>query len=72
LHRLGVAAAEAVMVGDSFKHDVIGALNVGMRAVLLNRGDAAAPRVAVYHSVPVIHSLRELPALLGLANRGIG
>ena len=66
LHLLGVAAAEAVMVGDSFKHDVLGALNVGMRAVLLNRGDAAAPRVAADHAVPVIHSLRELPPLLGL------
>jgi HAD superfamily hydrolase (TIGR01549 family) len=66
LHLLGVAAGEAVMVGDSFKHDVIGALNVGMRAVLLNRGDAAAPRVATDHTVPVIHSLRELPPLLGL------
>jgi HAD superfamily hydrolase (TIGR01549 family) len=69
LQLLGVLAGEAVMVGDSFKHDVQGALNVGMRAVLLNRGDAAAPRVAADHTVPVIHSLRELPPLLGLANR---
>jgi HAD superfamily hydrolase (TIGR01549 family) len=61
---LGVAAAEAVMVGDSLTHDVEGALNVGMRAVLLNRGDAAAPRVAGDHRVPVIRSLRELPELL--------
>jgi putative hydrolase of the HAD superfamily len=64
LQLLGVAAAEAVMVGDSFKHDVEGALNVGMRAILLNRGDAAAPRVDGGHRVPVIHSLRELPPLL--------
>jgi HAD superfamily hydrolase (TIGR01549 family) len=63
---------DAVMVGDSFKHDVVGALNVGMKAVLLNRGDDAAPRVAVPrrgsgaddHQVSVIHSLRELPGLL--------
>lgn len=61
---LGVAAAEALMVGDSLTHDVEGALNVGMRAVLLNRGDAAAPRVAGDHRVPVIRSLRELPELL--------
>jgi HAD superfamily hydrolase (TIGR01549 family) len=61
---LGVAAADAVMVGDSLKHDVEGALNVGMRAVLLNRGDNAAPRVAGDHRVPVIRSLRELPGLL--------
>jgi HAD superfamily hydrolase (TIGR01549 family) len=61
---LGVAPADAVMVGDSLKHDVEGALNVGMRAILLNRGDAAAPQVAADHRVPVIHSLRELPPLL--------
>jgi HAD superfamily hydrolase (TIGR01549 family) len=72
LDLLSVPAAEAVMVGDSLKHDVEGALGVGMRAVLLNRGDSAAPAVAVPRPgsgqadcrVPVIHSLRELPALL--------
>ena len=61
---LGVAAPDAVMVGDSLKHDVEGALKVGMRAVLLNRGDAAAPKVAGDSRVPVIASLRELPDLL--------
>jgi len=64
LSLLDVPAGEAVMVGDSLKHDVEGALGVGMRAILLNRGDAAAPRVAGDHRVPVIHSLRELPPLL--------
>jgi HAD superfamily hydrolase (TIGR01549 family) len=72
LQLLDVVPAEAVMVGDSFKHDVEGALNVGMRAVLLNRGDEAAPQAAVPRrgseqadrDVSVIHSLRELPALL--------
>jgi len=65
LQLLSVPAEEAVMVGDSLRHDVEGALGVGMRAVLLNRGDAAAPAaVAADHRVPVIRSLRELPALL--------
>ena len=65
LQLLDVSAAEAVMVGDSVKHDVEGALGVGMRAVLLNRGDSAAPAaVAEDDRVPVIRSLRELPALL--------
>jgi len=64
LHLLDVPAPEAVMVGDSFKHDVEGALGVGMRAVLLNRGDRAAPAVAGDRRVPVIHSLRELPLLV--------
>ena len=71
LQLLGVPAADAMMVGDSLKHDVEGALGVGMRAILLNRGDAAAPRVAADHHVPVIRSLRELLPLV-LANRGIG
>src|SRR4051812_29386414 len=71
LQLLDVPPAEAVMVGDSLKHDVEGALAIGMRAVLLNRGDAAAPRVAADYRVPVIHSLRELPPLLGLGDRVI-
>ena len=61
---LDVPAADAVMVGDSFKHDVEGALGVGMRAILLNRGDTAAPAVIGDLRVQVIHSLRELPELL--------
>jgi HAD superfamily hydrolase (TIGR01549 family) len=65
LQLLDVPAPAAVMVGDSVKHDVEGALGVGMRAVLLNRGDSAAPAVVREdHRVPVIRSLRELPALL--------
>jgi putative hydrolase of the HAD superfamily len=64
LRLLDVSAPEAVMIGDSFKHDIEGALNVGMLAVLLNRGDAAAPAVVVDRRVPVIHSLRELQGLL--------
>jgi FMN phosphatase YigB (HAD superfamily) len=54
------------MVGDSLRHDIEGALNVGMRAVWLHRGDNAAPTsLAVRDArVPVISSLRELPALI--------
>ena len=57
-----VGAAEAVMVGDSFAHDIEGALAAGMRAVLLRRSGeipAALPR-----GVDVIQSLTELPPLL--------
>ena len=64
LQLLGVAPAEAVMVGDSLRQDIEGALNVGMRAILLNRGDNAAPAVVGDHRVPVIRSLRELPDLV--------
>lgn len=59
----GAAAtpAESVMVGDSVAHDVEGALRLGMRAVLVSRTSTPASCPA---QVPVIRSLRELPALL--------
>jgi len=61
LRRAGVAAAEAVMVGDSVPHDIQGALRLGMRGILVARSglSAGAPP-----DVPVIQSLRELRALL--------
>ena len=62
LQLLGVQAAEAVMVGDSVRQDIQGALGAGMRAILLNRGDT--PTALSTLDVPVIRSLRELPALL--------
>lgn len=55
-----VSASESIMVGDSLIHDVDGARRLGMRGVLVARsGPIAAPP-----DVPVIQSLRELPALL--------
>ena len=61
LEQVGVEAAHAVMVGDSFTHDVAGAIGTGMRGVLLARnGPAAVPR----DDVPVITSLRELTDVL--------
>ena len=55
-----VTPSESVMVGDSLTHDVDGARRLGMRGVLVSRtGPVAAPA-----DVPVIQSLRELPALL--------
>jgi HAD superfamily hydrolase (TIGR01662 family) len=63
---LDVAPRDAVMVGDSLRHDVEGALNIGMRAVWLHRGDNAAPTYTSVHdrSVPIIRSLRQLPDLV--------
>jgi len=43
LERLGVHAHEAVMVGDSWANDVVGATSVGMRAIWLNRHGASCP-----------------------------
>ena len=61
LQLAGVRAEESVMVGDSFPHDIAGALRVGMRGVLVHRsGDP----VETVPGVPVIRSLAELPPLI--------
>ncbi len=58
----GVEAERAVMVGDSLKADVHGALGAGLRAVWLRRsGDDSTSRP---EHVPLIRRLHELPAVL--------
>jgi putative hydrolase of the HAD superfamily len=64
LEMLGVAAADAVMVGDSIEDDIEGAAQVGMRAILLDR-DGVHPGVA-----PQLRDLYGLPAALGLVRPG--
>ena len=63
LEQSGVTAAEAVHVGDSITSDVEGAQAVGIRPVLLDRSGSLTPPPGV----PVLRSLSDLPALLGLA-----
>ena len=67
LRMVGVAADEALMVGDSMKHDIVGALGVGMRGVLLVRSGLLDERL---EAVPVISSLRELPAVVSACSTG--
>jgi putative hydrolase of the HAD superfamily len=62
LELMQVRAGDAAMVGDSLAHDVLGAKQAGMHGILLTRGLYAPPDTV---DVPVIRSLRELPALLG-------
>jgi putative hydrolase of the HAD superfamily len=66
LQLVDVEAGDAVMVGDSLKHDVDGAMRVGMRGVLLHRGAGEHPceRELAARGVPVIRSLEELPNLV--------
>jgi putative hydrolase of the HAD superfamily len=59
LELAGVAADEAVHVGDSYPEDVEGARGVGIQAVLVDRG--AKGRIPYW---PTIRSLAELPSLL--------
>jgi putative hydrolase of the HAD superfamily len=61
LGKAGASAAESMMVGDSLAHDVEGARQYGMRAVLVSRSGLA---VGCPPGVPVIRTLRELPALI--------
>jgi len=62
LERAGVPASDALMVGDSLKHDVEGALAAGLKAVLLRRsGEVPAGLPA---GVPVIKTLHELIEIL--------
>ena len=63
LERLGARPDETVMVGDSIRQDIEGALRVGMRAVLVHRGESPPARASEL-GVPVIKSLSELPPLL--------
>jgi putative hydrolase of the HAD superfamily len=63
LTRVGARPDEAVMVGDSIRQDIEGALRAGMRAILLHRGEKPPTR-ANELGVPVIKSLTELLPLL--------
>jgi HAD superfamily hydrolase (TIGR01662 family) len=69
LRELGVAPHEAVFVGDSPWHDVEGALNAGMRAVL-TRQYATRPtdRFAAPHAT--IDHVRELRAVIAELDAG--
>ena len=62
LAQAGVEAADAVMVGDSLKHDIDGARAAGLRAVLLRRSGEVPPGLPP--DLPVITTLAELDAHL--------
>jgi HAD superfamily hydrolase (TIGR01549 family) len=64
LERLGVDAADAVMVGDSLEEDIEGARALGMHAILIDREDRH-PEVEER-----LIDLYGLPAALGLSRPG--
>ena len=59
LTAVGVSAAEAVHVGDTYEADILGAKDVGIRPILIDRDGTQVGR---WHET--IQSLSELPALL--------
>lgn len=62
LDRLETTAADAVMVGDSWSRDVVGALGVGMTAVWVSGGREPT---ASHPGVCVIATVADLPDVLG-------
>ena len=59
LAKVGVSAEEVIHVGDTYEADIIGAQNVGIRPILIDRDGTQIGR---WHET--IHSLSELPKLL--------
>ena len=59
LEAIGVSAAEAVHVGDTYEADIVGARGVGIRPILLDRDGTQTGRWN-----ETIRSLAELPELL--------
>ena len=59
LTAIGVSAAEAVHVGDTYEADIIGAKNAGIRPILIDRDGTQTGRWD-----ETIRSLSELPELL--------
>ena len=47
LERIGCRADEVVMIGDSWKSDILGATQAGIRAIWLNRTGSACPDPAL-------------------------
>jgi putative hydrolase of the HAD superfamily len=66
LQRLGVEPPDALMVGDSVRDDIEGALRAGMHAALVHRSPTPHPRAGwlAARGVRVIPSLSELPDLI--------
>lgn len=61
LNKLEVEPAEAVMIGNNWHWDIIGARDVGMKAIWLNNYDKPCPNPGV---APAINSLENTEAIL--------
>lgn len=58
------APEQCVMVGDSIRIDIEGALNAGMRAVYLNKRNKEAPKISNKNFIKEIKNLSELMDIL--------
>jgi HAD superfamily hydrolase (TIGR01458 family) len=67
LRGVGVAAADAVMVGDDVESDIGGALGAGLAAILVRTGKYRPERLRAAGVTPtaIADSIRDLPSLVG-------
>lgn len=65
LSQLDVAPDEALMVGDDFHCDVLGALDAGLHAAWIDARGAGAPPASAPRPHLVLRGLWELPEVLG-------
>lgn len=71
---VNVGPSDSVMVGDSVRQDIEGALRAGMGAVLIHRSDSLHPREQelAARGVPTIRSLAELQAAINRISWPLG
>jgi HAD superfamily hydrolase (TIGR01549 family) len=64
LRELGSDPADAVMLGDSWSADVVGARAAGIRAIWLNRHGRPCPDPTMAHEIKALEPVEQLVALL--------
>jgi putative hydrolase of the HAD superfamily len=64
LARLGCDAQAAVMVGDSWENDIVGAARAGIRPVWLNRFGLACPEPALAAEITAYEPLEQIYSLI--------
>lgn len=64
LKRVGCRAEEAVMIGDAWKSDVLGATGAGIRAIWLNRTGKACPDPELAEEIRAFEPLEKILKLI--------
>lgn len=64
LQRLGAAAEDAVMIGDSWSSDIVGATGAGIRAIWMNRYGQGSPDVDLAHEINGLEPVEEVATLI--------
>lgn len=66
LARIGSRPDSALMAGDNYEFDVLGALETGIAAVWIDKNGAGPPPVPDARSHGIVRSISDLPGLLSL------